>query len=336
MHNQDDVTHSRHGHFGHRDARSIKNEWAPWLTQLKSTQNQTTRDNWRSGNGTAAPSPERRQPSQVAPDIICLQEVGPKPARLQGYYALSDPQNNKVATLAAHTPGHTISDPATAARCALQSIAGRSRALRSSGQQCIRYCTVSAIKSAIQLDAGIEAAKAEADATEEELLIVNNLMMTIDSVAEQSVNRDRWSFSRRTRWFEETVPLLGEKFFKRAFRVTPATFRYTVDAVRPLLERQNTIMREAIALDKRPKHRSDAELFAVGRSTVNVAYREFCEAVIQTMEAEWIKMPTASSMAEHIRRVHGHIGIPAIHGITRRVPFPRFTAQGERHRLQEL
>ncbi|XP_065292087.2 uncharacterized protein [Dermacentor albipictus] len=163
----------------------------------------------------------------------------------------------------------------------------------------------------MQLDAEIEAAKAEADAIEEELLIVNNLMMTIDSVTERSVNRD-WSFSRRTRWFEETVPLLGEKFFKRAFRVTPATFRYLVDAVRPLIERQNTNMREAITLDKRvaiglyrlcssAEDRSVAELFAVGRSTVNVAYRELCEAVIHTMEAEWIKMPTASSMAEHIR-----------------------------------
>lgn len=41
--------------------------------------------------------------SQVAPDIICLQEVGPKPARLQGYYVLSDPQNPKVATLVSKT-----------------------------------------------------------------------------------------------------------------------------------------------------------------------------------------------------------------------------------------
>ncbi|XP_049523939.1 uncharacterized protein LOC125945726 [Dermacentor silvarum] len=184
----------------------------------------------------------------------------------------------------------------------------------------------------MQLDAGIEAAKAETDAIEEELLIVNNLM-TIDSVTERSVNRDRWSFSRRTRWFEETVPLLGEKFFKRAFRVTPATFRYTVDAVRPLLERQNTNMREAIALDKRvaiglyrlcssAEDRSVAELFAVGRSTVNVAYREFCEAIIQTMEAEWIKMPTASSMAEHIREFTATLEFPQAMGSLDGCHFP--------------
>ncbi|KAH7953159.1 hypothetical protein HPB49_005388 [Dermacentor silvarum] len=37
--------------------------------------------------------------SEIAPDVICLQEVGAKPAKLQGYYTLSDPQNSKVATL---------------------------------------------------------------------------------------------------------------------------------------------------------------------------------------------------------------------------------------------
>ncbi|KAH7953252.1 hypothetical protein HPB49_006462 [Dermacentor silvarum] len=36
---------------------------------------------------------------EIAPDVICLQEVGAKPAKMQGYYTLSDPQNSKVATL---------------------------------------------------------------------------------------------------------------------------------------------------------------------------------------------------------------------------------------------
>ncbi|KAH7959703.1 hypothetical protein HPB49_013128 [Dermacentor silvarum] len=155
----------------------------------------------------------------------------------------------------------------------------------------------------MQLDAGIEAAKAEADAIKEELLIVNNLMMTIVS------------------------------FFKRAFRVTPATFCYTVDAVRPLLERQNTNMREAIALNKRvviglyqlcssAEDRSVAELFAVGCSTVNVAYRELCEAIIHTMEAEWIKMATASSMAEHIHKCTTTLEFPQAMGSLDGCHFP--------------
>ncbi|KAH7979795.1 hypothetical protein HPB49_011091 [Dermacentor silvarum] len=37
---------------------------------------------------------------EIAPDVICLQEVRAKPAKMQGYYTLSDPQNSKVATLA--------------------------------------------------------------------------------------------------------------------------------------------------------------------------------------------------------------------------------------------
>ncbi|KAL1417810.1 hypothetical protein MTO96_006067 [Rhipicephalus appendiculatus] len=185
----------------------------------------------------------------------------------------------------------------------------------------------------MHLDAGIEAAKEEADAIEEELLLVNNLLTTMDTVTERSVDRERWTFTRRTRWFEETVPLLGEKFFKRACCVTPATFRYIVETVRPILERHNTNMREAIALDKHvaiglyrlcysAEERSIAELFAVGRSTVNEAYRELCEAVIDTMKAHWINMPTVSSMAEHIREFTAMLGFPQAIGALDGCHFP--------------
>ncbi|KAH6919926.1 hypothetical protein HPB50_029088 [Hyalomma asiaticum] len=40
-----------------------------------------------------------------------------------------------------------------------------------------------------------------------------------------SVQRERWSFQRNERWFEDTLPHLGEDHFKQAFRVSPSTFR---------------------------------------------------------------------------------------------------------------
>ncbi|XP_049527285.1 uncharacterized protein LOC125947044 [Dermacentor silvarum] len=92
-------------------------------------------------------------------------------------------------------------------------------------------------------------------------------------------------------------------------------------------------MREAIALNKRvviglyqlcssAEDRSVAELFAVGRSTVNVAYRELCEAIIHTMEAEWIKMATASSMAEHIHKCTTTLEFPQAMGSLDGCHFP--------------
>lgn len=70
-------------------------------------------------------------------------------------------------------------------------------------------------------------------------------------------------------------------------------------------------MREAIPVEKRvavglyklcssAEDRSVAIIFAVGRSTVNSIYREFCEAVVEVMGDEWIGLPTAQGMRDHI------------------------------------
>ncbi|XP_064475764.1 uncharacterized protein LOC135389661 [Ornithodoros turicata] len=66
----------------------------------------------------------------------------------------------------------------------------------------------------------------------------------------------------------------------------------------PLLRREDTVMRQAISVEKRvavslyklcssAEDRSIAHLFGIGRSTVNTLYKEFCEAVITTLEPEW-------------------------------------------------
>ncbi|KAH7967949.1 uncharacterized protein LOC119381906 [Rhipicephalus sanguineus] len=92
-------------------------------------------------------------------------------------------------------------------------------------------------------------------------------------------------------------------------------------------------MREAIALDKcvaiglyrlccSAEERSIAELFPVGRSTVNEAYKELCEAVIETMETKWVNMPTVSSMAEHIREFTAMLGFPQAVGALDGCHFP--------------
>ncbi|KAH7971690.1 hypothetical protein HPB52_002208 [Rhipicephalus sanguineus] len=69
--------------------------------------------------------------------------------------------------------------------------------------------------------------------------------------AASSIHRERWSFQRNERWFEDTLPHLGEQHFRQAFRVSPTTFRYLVESCRPSLERQTTNMREAISVEKR-------------------------------------------------------------------------------------
>ncbi|KAL1472400.1 hypothetical protein MTO96_039357 [Rhipicephalus appendiculatus] len=54
--------------------------------------------------------------------------------------------------------------------------------------------------------------------------------------------------------------------------------------------------------------RTVANLFGVGRSTVNTVYREFCEAVVDVLQEDWIKMITEEEMARHIREFEAVCG----------------------------
>ncbi|KAL1447466.1 hypothetical protein MTO96_044281 [Rhipicephalus appendiculatus] len=133
--------------------------------------------------------------------------------------------------------------------------------------------------------------------------------------------RSRWRFNRSQHWFEETLPNLGEAYFKRCFRVSAATFRYIVESCRSDLQRVDTTMREAISVEKRvavslyrlcstAEDRTIAELFAIGRSTVNLLYKEFCKAVLKNLEEDWVKMISPADMEEHMREFFAVTGFP--------------------------
>ncbi|KAL1436850.1 hypothetical protein MTO96_049247 [Rhipicephalus appendiculatus] len=87
------------------------------------------------------------------------------------------------------------------------------------------------------------------------------------------------------------------------------------------MERQTTNMREAIPVNKRvavalyklcssAEDRTIANLFDMGRSMVNIIYREFCEAVVDSLEERWVGMPTPSEMEDHIKDFQLSLGFP--------------------------
>lgn len=177
----------------------------------------------------------------------------------------------------------------------------------------------------------VEAAKARTDEIRKRLLLVNQ--MSVAAAVSKTVHRERWMFERNERWFEDTLPHLGEHFFKQSFRVSPSTFRYIVESCRPLLQREDTVMRTAITVEKRvavslyklcssAEDRSIAHLFGIGRSTVNTLYREFCDAILEVLEPEWVKMPSAEGMAEHIKECSAFCDFPQAVGALDGCHFP--------------
>ncbi|XP_042149020.1 protein ALP1-like [Ixodes scapularis] len=168
--------------------------------------------------------------------------------------------------------------------------------------------------------AAVSSAKSEADRLEDQML-ANNFVLATTAVDCLTVHRQVQSFARHERWFEDTLPNMPEYFFKQAFRVRPATFRYLVDVCRPYMERQVTCMRETIAMEKRvgvalfklcstAEDRTVATLFGIGRSTVNELYREFCETIVAVLEPEWVKLMTPKELPEHIREFQAALEFP--------------------------
>lgn len=129
------------------------------------------------------------------------------------------------------------------------------------------------------------------------------------------------------------MPHLGDQHFKEAFRVTPVTFRYLVESCRSSLERQTTVMKDPISVEKRvavglyrlcstAEDRTIAHLFGIGRSTVNVLFRQFCAAVITILEDDWVGMVPPDGMAAHMREFHAVTGFPQAVGALDGCHFP--------------
>lgn len=87
------------------------------------------------------------------------------------------------------------------------------------------------------------------------------------------------------------------------------------------MKRQDTVMRKAISLDKRvtialyrlatsAEDRTVANLIGVSRSSVNLIFREFCDVVVQCLEAHLIRFPRTREMKEHLRQFAAITGFP--------------------------
>ncbi|KAG0411366.1 hypothetical protein HPB47_011510 [Ixodes persulcatus] len=203
-------------------------------------------------------------------------------------------------------------------------------------------CVYAPQQSALPLlRADIRSARAESVQLQERLL-TNDLMFAAfeDSVV---IPRSIQAFRRNERWFEDTPPHFPEHFFKQSFPVKAVTFRYLVDVCRPHMEREVTSMCSTIPVEKRVvaalyKLCSSAEdgtianLFGLGRSTVNENYREFCRVVVSVPEQDWFKMVSATELSDHIREFQAALefplGIGVLDGGNFSISLPKISASG--------
>lgn len=142
------------------------------------------------------------------------------------------------------------------------------------------------------------------------------------AVALQLRTRERlvWMLPRPPSWYDTTVPTLSDTDFKANFRVTRQTFAYILSSCSSLA-RQDTNMRCCIPLHKRvalslyrlassAEERTVAHLFSVSRPSVNIIFKEFCDIVVDILEAEIVRPLSRNHVKEHVRQFEASTGFP--------------------------
>lgn len=111
-----------------------------------------------------------------------------------------------------------------------------------------------------------------------------------------------WVYPRPQFWFEQlVVNHYQDHLWREHFRVSRDTFEYICGLVGPQLIRQNTILRQAITVEKRVavalwrlatgnSYRTVGLTFGIGRCTAMNVKDEFCSALIRRAN-DFIKFP---------------------------------------------
>jgi hypothetical protein len=131
---------------------------------------------------------------------------------------------------------------------------------------------------------------------------------------------------RNNDWWEHIVnSTFTQQDWLNNFRMSQSTFLYVCSELKSAVERQDTIMREAITVEKRvaltvwflatgADYRTIGHLFGVSKSTVCVVTKEVCAAIVDRLLPEYIKMPTGAALTMVVERFKSDFGFPQCAG----------------------
>lgn len=122
----------------------------------------------------------------------------------------------------------------------------------------------------------------------------NMLIYYLYFLMDQSINmysRTTWSYPKNGYWWSNIVPLMNQKQFKDNFRVNRSTFQHILEQIEPYLKKKDTVLRQAIPIEKRlgcalyllgstSELRTIAHLFGIGKSTAAKILHEFCDTIV--------------------------------------------------------
>ena len=131
------------------------------------------------------------------------------------------------------------------------------------------------------------------------------VIRTIQNTRYRHNHKTVWVYPRPQFWFEQLLLNRYQDLWREHFRVSRDTFQHICGLVGPQLMRQNTILREAITVEKRVavalwrlatgiSYRTVGLTFGIGRCTAMNVKDEFCSALMRRAN-DFIKFPKAEA-----------------------------------------
>ena len=127
------------------------------------------------------------------------------------------------------------------------------------------------------------------------MTLVGLLLST--AIIELCNRQDRmiWMHPRSSNWWEGVVlQSFGPRDWLDNFRVSRETIKYLCEQLRPLIQKETTVMRRPVSVPRRvaitlwvlatpSEYCTIAYLFGIARCTVCVVVKEICEAIVQKL-----------------------------------------------------
>ena len=140
------------------------------------------------------------------------------------------------------------------------------------------------------------------------------------------VPRSVWVCPRSTQWWIDVEGgRYGDEWWKSNFRMNRDTFNLLCSEVRPYVERECTVLREPISVEKRVavtiwklatnvEYRTLSNLFGLGRSTVCTVFIETCKVIADKLFAKYVKVPSGDMLKEVVNGFEELWGFPQAAG----------------------
>ena len=142
-----------------------------------------------------------------------------------------------------------------------------------------------------------------------------------------SPTRSLWRKERSSYWWDHVVnSTFSTHDWLENFRMSQATFLYVCNEIRPVIEKEDTVMRVAIPVEQRvaltlwflatnSDYRTIGHLFGVSKPTVSVVSKEVCAAIVKILLPKYIRIPTGDSLKAVIEGFQEKLGFPQCVGV---------------------